>query len=80
MDKIMKAMEKAGMPKGDLYELPTSPKTVLDFNEMKKGEKITYLTAYDFPNVFWVKSSPGYRIMDSSLSHCPWKRVELLPG
>jgi 3-methyl-2-oxobutanoate hydroxymethyltransferase len=25
-------------------------KTVLDFNEMKKkGEKITYLTAYDFP-------------------------------
>jgi len=30
MDKIMKAMERAGMPKGDLYELPTSPKTFPD--------------------------------------------------
>ena len=28
--KIMKAMEKAGMPSGDLYELPTSPKTFPD--------------------------------------------------
>jgi len=28
--KIVKAMEKAGMPKGDLYELPTSPKTFPD--------------------------------------------------
>ena len=30
MDKIMKAMERLGMPKGDLYELPTSPKTFPD--------------------------------------------------
>lgn len=30
MDKIMEAMERAGMPKGDLYELPTSPKTFPD--------------------------------------------------
>ena len=28
--KIMKAMEKAGMPSGDLYELPASPKTFPD--------------------------------------------------
>jgi len=30
MDKIVKAMERLGMPKGDLYELPTSPKTFPD--------------------------------------------------
>ena len=30
MDNIEKAMERAGMPKGDLYELPTSPKTFPD--------------------------------------------------
>jgi len=30
VDKIAQAMEKAGMPKGDLYELPTSPKTFPD--------------------------------------------------
>ncbi len=28
--KIMKALERLGMPKGDLYELPTSPKTFPD--------------------------------------------------
>ncbi len=30
MEKIAKAMERLGMPKGDLYELPTSPKTFPD--------------------------------------------------
>jgi hypothetical protein len=30
MDRIAKALEKLGMPKGDLYELPTSPKTFPD--------------------------------------------------
>ena len=30
MDKIAQAMERAGMPTGDLYELPTSPKTFPD--------------------------------------------------
>ncbi len=30
MEKIVKAMERLGMPKGDLYELPTSPKTFPD--------------------------------------------------
>ncbi|MCL0095346.1 hypothetical protein M1O52_02285 [Dehalococcoidia bacterium] len=28
--KIMKALERLGMPKGDLYELPPSPKTFPD--------------------------------------------------
>ncbi len=30
MDRIAKALEKLGMPKGDPYELPTSPKTFQD--------------------------------------------------
>lgn len=30
MEKIVKAIERLGMPKGDLYELPTSPKTFPD--------------------------------------------------
>jgi len=30
MEKLAKALEKLGMPKGDLYELPTSPKTFPD--------------------------------------------------
>ncbi len=30
MDKIAQAMERAGMPSGDLYELPNSPKTFPD--------------------------------------------------
>ena len=28
--EIMKALERLGMPKGDLYELPPSPKTFPD--------------------------------------------------
>ncbi|MCL0089835.1 hypothetical protein M1O54_05755 [Dehalococcoidia bacterium] len=30
IEKITRALERAGMPKGDLYELPASPKTFPD--------------------------------------------------